>query len=181
MEPLRSVSSSSSSAIASYGPPADSASSPPASTGGGAPLACVDEYQPLERIVAPRVFLCSRAVEISPLPKSAAVALADAGAAHQWIKVDSREVGMGRGDGALPGAKFDWPGMPTALVDHKGQADAPGASCEPILDVDPDCVDRELKVGLKTGRWLPPLNDCHTVAATILENCGRDVTDPSAR
>lgn len=176
MEPLRAAAAP---APASWGTTETLSCEPPPAP--SEPMACKDEYLPLERVTPPRVFLCSRPADIPHVPKAITVAAAEAGAVHQWIKVDGREVGMGRHDGALPGEKLDYPGMWTALVNHKGQAAKADASCEPITDVDADCVDRELKVGLATGRWLPPVNDCHTVAAILLSGCGIDVTEEPAK
>lgn len=188
MEPLRSssssVSSSSAFAIASYDPAALAGSceasaisrEPLASVDIRPILACADESMPLERVLSPRVFVCNRPVDVPILPHAVAVALADAGAPHRWIKVDDREVGMGRADGKLPGQGIDYPGMETKLVDHGGQAAEAESSCEPVVNVDADCIDRALVVGKDTGRWIPPQNDCHTITAAILAGCARDVT-----
>jgi hypothetical protein len=130
----------------------------------------------LERVTR-NVLLCHRPVTFLPAPL--AKTIASAGGDHQWLKVGAREVGMGRDDGSVPIDSPDYPGIPSRLVDHTGQSAAPSASCEIIPDVDPDCVERSLTLGQPTDRWLPGLNDCHTIAEDILRSCDRPKAPPT--
>lgn len=150
----------------SHGPPEELLSRAPTAAPQGAHEAPI----PFER--EPRnVLLCHRPVTFLPAPL--AKAIASAGGDHQWLEVGAREVGMGRDDGSVPIDSPDHPGIPSRLVDHKGQASAPGVSCEVIANVDPECVDRSLTLGAPTDRWWPTLNDCHTVSQEILISCER--------
>lgn len=160
-------------AIASYDPPEELVSR----AAPDEPRASSEQPIPLDR--EPRVaLLCHRPVTFLPAPLAKGVATA--GGDHQWLKVGAREVGMGRDDGSVPLDRPDHPGIPSRLVDHRGQAAAPGAGCDVAKEVDPDCVDRALTLGQPTGRWWPGINDCHTVAEEILRSCERP-REPTTR
>lgn len=128
------------------------------------------EVIPLER-VSTNVLLCHRPVTF--LPPAIAKGVAFVGGDHQWLKAGGREVGMGRDDGTVPLDRPDYPGIPSRMVDHTGQAARPESSCEIIPDVDPDCVEKSIASGQPAGRWWPLVNDCHTLAEDILVSCAR--------
>jgi uncharacterized protein RhaS with RHS repeats len=95
------------------------------------------------------------------------------GLTHQWIKTDSKEVGLGPARGGVPGGGgSDVPFSPTALTNHAGASSQPGVECQEITEVDEDCVNRELKVGQPQGRFfLTPWNQCQAVTTRILKKC----------
>lgn len=62
----------------------------------------------------------------------------------------------------------DYPGVPTTLNDHFDEVEK---QCEKVPNEDEECVNRELEVGKETGRWLPLVDDCHTVVQDILDRC----------
>lgn len=120
------------------------------------------------------VWLCHRPVDASPDPKSwaqkAANVSAKLGGEHRFLVTPQRAAGMGPAGGGLPDGSA--PIMqPTTLNDHRGQAMRPDADCEPVPNVDEDCVNEELRIGRPMGPWLPTVNDCHTVAEGILRSC----------
>ena len=82
---------------------------------------------------------------------------------HHWIKTDNKEAGMGRADGdGIPGAQSDSPYItPTAIRDHSGESNKPGASCEVVPWADEKKVDELLQIGQPLGSW-SPINQCQS-------------------
>lgn len=116
----------------------------------------------------PKVELCKRPAD---LPGNDLIGGA---LRHHWLRTSHVEVGMGPAGGGVPGHAGGNNGSvlgKTTLNDHKGQGDLIDASCEILPDVDEACVEERLKLGTDSGRWAPPLNDCHTVAAKIVKDC----------
>jgi RHS repeat-associated protein len=116
-----------------------------------------------------KVEVCRRPTSIVPIP----------GAEHHWIRTSKREAGMG-GDPAVRGGV-----LPNAVViDHTGQGDIKtgegAAQCDPVDDVDEDCVDRYLETnkidgdGDRYGKWLGmyrPGNICQDFVDDVLSAC----------
>ncbi len=90
---------------------------------------------------------------------------------HCFIKTSHIERGMGpTDDGPMP----LWPpGIPTAVRDHSGESVWWSAQCSSYPDVDEDCVERELPLGLPTGPWAAG-NNCNTFANGVLERCRKE-------
>jgi RHS repeat-associated protein len=80
-----------------------------------------------------KVYVCDRKIDGGGLLVRVGNAM---GLRHEFIKTDTKEVGMGPAEGGpLPA----WPfGIKTKLVDHTGQAAA--ATCAEVPDVDEQCV-----------------------------------------
>jgi hypothetical protein len=119
-----------------------------------------------------KVELCER---IADLPANSVLGLT-----HQWLKTPNKEAGMGLPGAPPPGHKGGpkgYPGAPTVWNDHKGEVPT---HCTTLEHVDVECVDREIQLGKSTGQWLPPFNDCHTVAADVVKKCATDSVDPYA-
>lgn len=95
------------------------------------------------------------------------------GAEHWWLKTPTKEVGMGQADGRVPGhGESGPPDLETRMVDHSKE---PKTNCVRVdQPVDVDCVNRELEVGRDTGRWVPGLNDCHTVVEHVVDKCAKE-------
>lgn len=113
------------------------------------------------------------------------------GLKHWWIRTDQMEVGMGPITGEVPsvdGDKGDYPGAPTMITDHTGQADNTASTCVPAAEwnpdwdnVDIDCLEENNALGTKTGRWVPPFNDCHTFVNRAMNACDPDVQAAEAQ
>ena len=123
---------------------------------------------------------------VTPLPVQVCERPADLptnsiwGIPHKWIKTQNKEAGMGLEGGGVPGHEggpTGYPGAPTTINDHAGEE---ATSCLTLSMVDVECVDRELEIGKATGAWIPPFNDCHTVAADIVMKCAINGVDPYA-
>jgi RHS repeat-associated protein len=84
-------------------------------------------------------------------------------AKHQWLKTGKYESGQD----VKPGT-----GVYTQWTDHRGRF-YPGRSCEPIPDVDEDCVNKRIKPGTDIGLYGSPIKVTdHTVPG------GFDLTIP---
>lgn len=120
-----------------------------------------------------KVTLYGRPVKLNGL----ASILNGTGLDHRWIKTDTREAGMARKGGDVPGQgnNKDWPGVPVEIVDHSGQSGQPGAIPLPYPHpVDEQCVDDQLLPGTDLGRFIPGMNDCHTFTKDVLDKCRTD-------
>jgi RHS repeat-associated protein len=85
---------------------------------------------------------------------------------HCFIKTAKKEAGMGPANGGpLPLNPYH---EPTTINDHTGQSAS--AHCVPVLDVDEDCVNKELAIGKYTGLWEFG-NNCNTLVDNILRKC----------
>jgi RHS repeat-associated protein len=93
---------------------------------------------------------------------------------HYWLKTGSKEAGLGAVGEGIPGQNAP-PDSPyftqTEIVGHSGESKAPGASCSEQPHEDEDCVNRELRIGKKEGRFVPGVNDCSALAQGILNDC----------
>ena len=101
---------------------------------------------------------------------------------HEWIKTPEKEVGLGQAGGEVPGD--DLPGcrcQGTEIVDHTGESDRPGVTCQVVTFVDEDCVNRLLEVGKPRGNWLPIVNDCWAFVNAVISECGRNPARPGYR
>ncbi len=79
------------------------------------------------------------------------------GLTHRWLKTPNKEAGMGPAAGSVPGKEdgpSGYPGVPTTINNHAG-AGGPAVTCEPVDDVDADCVDRELESESRPGAGSP--------------------------
>ena len=98
---------------------------------------------------------------------------------HCWLKTDTKEAGMneapqctvagGSLGSSVPGGS-GYPGMPVYVSDHACDT---ADKCEEIKNVDENCVNRELQVGKRIGRFLP-WNNCQTYAIEVLQKCSLD-------
>lgn len=94
---------------------------------------------------------------------------------HDWLKTESIEAGMGPADGGVPGVESgrsseNLPYSATTVNDHSGESSKEGARCEPVPNVDANCVNKELELGKELGRWSPS-NNCNTFVNDVLEKC----------
>ncbi len=111
------------------------------------------------------VQLCCREIHATPWMNTAAKVF---GFKHCWLKTTKKEAGMGRAQGGpLPGCPF---GVATKIVDSTGESLKPGSSCEPVPNVDEDCVNNKLQIGKSTGAW-SSANNCNTLAEDIMQQC----------
>jgi RHS repeat-associated protein len=101
-------------------------------------------------------------------------------AKHAWLKTDKYEAGQD----AMPGG-----GGYTEWRDHRGRW-YPGASCEPVEDVDENCVNKRIKPGTDIGvygSWIKVTDHtvpfgfeltipmiCWQVVADVLDDCNVD-------
>ncbi len=98
---------------------------------------------------------------------------------HHWLRTGTKEAGMGAVDEGVPGERIDLPFVTqTSVNDHSGQGDRPGSTCTQVPNVDEACVNRELELGKRTGRWTP-LNQCQSYVSDVLEKCA--VKDAGSR
>jgi hypothetical protein len=65
----------------------------------------------------------------------------------------------------------DLPFSPTAVNNHSGESNEPGASCELVPDEDEACVNKQLVLGTRHGPFFPGINDCKTFALNVLNTC----------
>jgi RHS repeat-associated protein len=92
---------------------------------------------------------------------------------HNWIYSDEGyEYGLGACGAGVPGqGASDYPGVPVCLNDHAGQHSGEGVVCEPVNNVDEECVNQTYANGGPYGFWFPLVNDCQTTVRDILEKC----------
>ena len=100
---------------------------------------------------------------------------------HCWLKTDSIEAGMndspqcsiaggGYGySGSGGGGGSGYPGMPVYISDHSCDK---AESCEDFPEIDEDCVNKELEIGRRIGRF-HPLNNCQSYVGDIFQKCSR--------
>lgn len=87
---------------------------------------------------------------------------------HCFIKTDTIEAGLGPANGGpLPACPL---GVPTAITSHSGQSQQAGTTCTEIIDADEECVNNQLPIGKRMGRWTPNRN-CNTFADDVLDRC----------
>jgi len=90
---------------------------------------------------------------------------------HWWYRDENIEAGMVRGSNTLP---------KVGVGDHTGRSAEKGVQCDPIKNVDQDCVERELATphvapdGFHYGRSLGmygPGNTCQNLMVDVLTKC----------
>jgi len=112
------------------------------------------------------------------------------GEEHWWIRTASSEAGM------FPDPVVTGGWLPNTVVsDHTGMGDAPDAECDPVENVDEECVDKNLATnkttpsGVKYGRWIGIYGivggTCQNFVDDVLDSCsGGDyevtTSDPDA-
>jgi len=101
--------------------------------------------------------LCSRPADI-------AFGLID----HYWINTATITAGMGADPNIPPGQQHEGWGIPVQLNDHR--MDSP-TQCVEMQNVDADCVNRKLRIGMSLGRFTPPLNQCQSFAYSVINSC----------
>jgi len=124
----------------------------------------------------------------SPVERCSRVAdppLGNLGVEHQWLRTDSKEAGMGPANGEVPGVESgrisdNLPYTDTRINDHTGEGDKPGSHCEPVNNVDAECVNEELEIGKELGAW-SAWNNCNTFANEVLENCEANMSGPDGQ
>lgn len=99
------------------------------------------------------------------------------GLKHKWIRTDEKEAGLGQAGGGVPGEgeyriRDNSPYITeTEVVDHDDRGDEEGATCEPVgPDIDEECVNREIVIGERRGRW-SGFNQCQTYVSEIIRTC----------
>jgi RHS repeat-associated protein len=119
-----------------------------------------------------KVFECCRDIEVNQFIDAASRTF---GLKHCFIKTDTVEAGMGpANNGPLPACPI---GVDTAIVAHTGQSTDPGTSCREIPWVDQNCVNQQLELGRRTGRWTP-FNQCNSFTRDVFNTC-RSCKTPS--
>jgi RHS repeat-associated protein len=99
---------------------------------------------------------------------------------HWWLRTGEKEAGM------LPDPRFPSVGFPTYVGDETGDSQRPGSTCDPVDNVDEDCVNQELATnseykGMQHGRELGywgPGNTCQDFADDVLRKCAYPGTEP---
>ncbi len=120
----------------------------------------------LEDSAGPQLELCRRATNMGY------ESLDGTGMEHWWIRGKDVEAGM------TDSPNYNWEG---AVGDHTGAGDLRGSNCEPIENVDPECVTEQLatnkihKTGFRYGRelglWVPGVNTCQDFVKDVLDAC----------
>jgi hypothetical protein len=82
---------------------------------------------------------------------------------HEWLRTDDAEAGQGACD------PDGWFKQDTCLVDHIGEGDLGGATCESVPNENEACVTNELQNNKE--HWLWPVTTCDEVADQILQKC----------
>lgn len=98
------------------------------------------------------------------------------GLKHQWIRTDEKDAGLGQAGGGVPGEgeyriRDNSPYITeTEVTDHHDRGDKEGSTCLPLPDVDEECVNREMVIGEKRGKW-SLFNQCQTYVRQIIRMC----------
>ena len=58
--------------------------------------------------------------------------------------------------------------MQVYVLDHSKDM---ATRCEPMKNVDEQCVDSKLEIGKPIGRFTPPLNHCQAFAYGVVNSC----------
>jgi hypothetical protein len=66
------------------------------------------------------------------------------------------------------GGGSGYPGMPVYISDHSCDK---AENCTDFPTVDEDCVNKELAIGTKIGRFLPPFNHCQSFVWEVVHKC----------
>jgi len=94
---------------------------------------------------------------------------------HCWIRTDTAEAGMGIPGGGPPGEQYEGYGMQTYVTNHS--KDRP-TKCKKINNVNEQCVNDKITIGLPTGRFLPPWNQCQSFAYGTVNACRMGPQEP---
>jgi RHS repeat-associated protein len=110
-----------------------------------------------------KVYVCTRHTRVNGV-----FSIVNGVALHYWLRTDEKEAGLGDLNGDVPGAAAEstyvtW----TAIVDHHGQSEEPGTSCEVAPDADPKIVNRLLEIGKPMGRFTLT-NNCWQFVNNVL-------------
>jgi RHS repeat-associated protein len=92
---------------------------------------------------------------------------------HYWLKTDTIEAGMGTED-ALDnsGNQYDFLGSPVYTVPHRNRSKDKGAECRKVNGANEATVNALIKPGRRIGRFLPPVNYCHSFVDDVLKKSG---------
>ncbi len=93
------------------------------------------------------------------------------GATHVWLVTDECRQGVGMG--TVPGVAE----RPFAPVQNRyqdeGQDEDPSKICESQPNVEEECVNSFCRQSIYLGRWLYPVNYCHTFVNDVVQRCQR--------
>jgi RHS repeat-associated protein len=93
------------------------------------------------------------------------------GLEHWWLMTDTVEAGMGACGGGVPGNHADSPYVTqTCVNDHSGEHEHDDVQCEPVGNVDEQCINNRLGFGSGLGPW-SAWNQCQTFVAETLWAC----------
>ena len=114
------------------------------------------------------VYICQRPINISWVPGWASKNILPN---HTWIKTDTAERGMG-GECAVPGQGCaDVPYVTEVqVIDHTGQSEQLGATCEKMNNVNEQCVNNGIELGKELGTW-HGFNQCQSFAWSLVTSC----------
>ncbi|MDY1549937.1 RHS repeat domain-containing protein [Luteibacter sahnii] len=100
---------------------------------------------------------------------------------HYWLKTDTQEAGMGTAKaGANAGNQYDFLGSRVETVSHGNRSGGPNAECRLVPGADEASVNRLISPGRPLGRFVPPVNYCHSFVRNVLEQSnGQDPFDRS--
>jgi RHS repeat-associated protein len=110
-----------------------------------------------------RVYVCTRHTRFNGV-----FSIVNGVAVHYWLRTDEKEAGLGDLNGDVPGGASEMTYVTwTAIVDHHGQSEEPGASCEVDPNADPKIVNRLLEIGKPMGRFTLT-NNCWQFVNNVL-------------
>jgi uncharacterized protein RhaS with RHS repeats len=119
-----------------------------------------------------RVEVCSAGVDIPMIGP----VLSFLGLKHEWIRTTTKEAGLGQAGGAVPGegdynTEDNSPYFTmTEITSHAGRGGRSNASCKAASGVNEGCVNQQLDVGQKKGRWSAG-NQCQTFVNSVIKSC----------
>jgi RHS repeat-associated protein len=87
---------------------------------------------------------------------------------HYWINTATKTVGMGGNPKIAPGQEYEGWGQRVQLNDHSQDT---ATQCTEMRNVDAECVNRKLMIGMPLGRFTPPINQCQSFAYSVVNSC----------
>lgn len=98
---------------------------------------------------------------------------------HYWLKTDTQEAGMGTAKaGANAGNQYDFFGSRVETVPHGNRSGGSNAECRLVPGADEASVNRLISPGRPLGRFVPPVNYCHSFVRDVLDQSnGQDPFD----
>jgi len=98
---------------------------------------------------------------------------------HYWLKTDTQEAGMGTAKaGANAGNQYDFLGSRVETVPHGNRSGGSNAECRLVPGADEASVNRLISPGRPLGRFVPPVNYCHSFVRDVLDQSnGQDPFD----